>query len=179
MDQTTGFDSSKDITWDTPFGLVDVEIKTTAGHKGFIEAGRSGFTESGLSATASHLYLHLSVDNPNGDDFTNRVRKIKVRLYSTQSLISGYMRACESGKDSYIPGTDNGPGCHGFTVDSFKHSHCYLGDIVGYINGHGDVEFHIDSWSKINASAQRELRSIMIGIQKNDPNYKYEHKDFE
>lgn len=179
IDQTDGYDPTKDITWDTVFGRVDVEIKSSAGRSGFIEAGRQGFTKSGLSATTSHLYLHLSVDNPNTDDLSYRHRKVKVRIYSTWTLIEAYMKAVRSGNEQYMPPSQFGPGSYGFNVDSFEHPHAYVGDLLGYINNDGDVEFDLDTWTYKHIGTLRELRGLMIGVQKHDANYHYEHKEIE
>lgn len=178
VSQTTGFNATHDVVWDTPYGVVDVEIKTTAKHSGYIEAGRNDLSESGLSASKSHLYLHISVNNPRPDDYTSRARIIKVRLYATWYLREKYMAALAAGKERVIPPSDDGPGSVGFDLNSFEDTHCWVGDFDGIINDYGDLIYDL-TWVRDNVSVQRELRSIMIGVQKHDPHYTYEHKDFE
>lgn len=178
VSQTVGFDPGYDVTWDTPYGLVDVEVKTTSRHSKFIEAFRTDQVASGLTATKSHLYMHISINNPRMDDPTCMERTVKVRLYSTHFLQSKFMEALENGAVRRYPGSDLGPGVGGFDI-KYEHTHCWVGDLTGVINEYGDVFYNMAAWERINPSAQRELRGIMIGVLRNDPNYTYEHKDFE
>lgn len=178
--RSEGFDPTKDVTWNiNTEGLVDVEIKASAGRTGFIEVGRFNYEESGLSATKSHVYMHLSVDNPKPWLLSHRERKVKVRLYATHRLVDEYLAAKGTWRMSAYEPDENGPGSRGFTIDSRQVFHCYVGDLRGWVNDNGQVEYNLDEWLHINRSAGTEFSSIMRGVRKNDPHYEYETEDSE
>lgn len=179
VDQSSGFDPTKDITWNTATeGLVDVEIKSSAGRSGIIEVGRFDRSQSGLSATESHLYLHLSVDRSYLEGMSSRHRKIKVRIYATARLVSEYMRAEGTWRVSARAPDEYGPGFIGFKCDAKEVYHCWVGDIKGWINDDAQVEYHLDEWLTTNRSAISDFAAIMRYVRKNDPHYeKYDTEE--
>lgn len=172
---TTGFDPGYDAVVDTPYGRLNVEIKCSASHSGYLEVGRLDYVQSGLTATKSHIYIHLSVDKPKDEPEHSLIRKIKVRIYATwylrELLKTHELKPC--------PSKGNGPGTMGFHLNSFNDQHCWVGDLSGKINKFGDVEYDLTTWTAINSRLATNFRSMIIVLLKKDDEYEYDHKDFE
>lgn len=172
--QTVGFDPTKDATWITPWGKVDVEIKTTSHHPSFFEVGRYNMEASGLSATEANIYLHFSVDDPTHAIVCgNRHRKIKVRIYPTYQLIEEYIRIQDSTREKTYPPKGFSPGARGVIVDTFNQLHCWVGDIYGYVNDNCQIEYHMDNWLTINKYLHLDFARIMRLVDHFDGSYKY------
>lgn len=138
IELTKDFNSKYDACFLYEGEHVYEELKSSRGHKIFIEAGRANRDQAGLSATESHVYIILTFDRSYDVDILDSPRKVKVRIIATHRLIDLYFKKLDLYGPSIRTSQDGSPGADGMLLDlskekEFINDNGWLGDLHGYV----------------------------------------------